>query len=170
MRAIQWTFQLMSPRFSFSHCRSIVSNRLVSVSILGIDATCWQPYSCSRSLSKCFLRQTRTNAWLWTVPDHIGTAKKHNNTGFSIESKTKDWFRWVLIKFSTLATDFNPKNFSFDHAGVTLSRESDGVWIYNRSTLPVFVHSPTLYDMDTRYIQVYKVPPGHCLRAFDPVK
>lgn len=74
-----------------------------------------------------------------------------------------------LITFSTLATDFNQKIIRLI-AGVTLSRESDGVWIYNRSTLPVFVHSPTLYDMDTRYIQVYKVPPGHCLRAFDPVK
>lgn len=52
--------------------------------------------------------------------------------------------------------------------GVTLSRESDGVWLYNRSTAPVFVHSPTLNDMDTRTLLVFRVPPGHCLRAFDP--
>lgn len=50
--------------------------------------------------------------------------------------------------------------------GVTLSREADGVWLYNRSSAPVFVHSPTLNDIDTRTL-VYRVPPGHCLRAFD---
>lgn len=54
--------------------------------------------------------------------------------------------------------------------GVTLSRESDGVWLYNRSLQPVFVHSPTLCDMDSRPATVHKVPPGHCLRAFDPLK
>lgn len=54
--------------------------------------------------------------------------------------------------------------------GVTLSREADGVWLYNRSSAPVFVHSPTLSDVDTRSLLVYRVPPGHCLRAFDHVK
>lgn len=54
--------------------------------------------------------------------------------------------------------------------GVTLSRERDGMWIYNRSSAPVFVHSPTLSDIDARSMLVYRVPPGHCLRAFDHVK
>lgn len=54
--------------------------------------------------------------------------------------------------------------------GVTLSREADGVWLYNRSSAPVFVHSPTLSDIDTRSLVVYRVPPGHCLRAFDHIK
>ncbi|CAO1420079.1 unnamed protein product [Diamesa serratosioi] len=54
--------------------------------------------------------------------------------------------------------------------GVTLSRESDGVWLYNRSSSPVFVHSPTLCDMDSRSTLPCKVPSGHCLRAFDPLK
>lgn len=52
-------------------------------------------------------------------------------------------------------------------AGVTLSREPDGVWVYNRSSAPIFVHSPTLSDIDSRSVLVYRVPPGHCLRAFD---
>lgn len=52
--------------------------------------------------------------------------------------------------------------------GVTLSRELDGVWLYNRSSSAVFVHSPTLCD--SRTTTVHKVPPGHCLRAFDPLK
>lgn len=57
---------------------------------------------------------------------------------------------------------------SFLPLGVTLSRESDGMWIYNRSSAPVFVHSPTLSnDLDFRSVLVYRVPPGHCLRAFD---
>lgn len=54
--------------------------------------------------------------------------------------------------------------------GVTLSREPDGMWLYNRSSAPVFVHSPTLSDMDSRTVIVYRVPPGHCLRAFDHLK
>lgn len=55
-------------------------------------------------------------------------------------------------------------------SGVTLSREPDGMWIYNRSSAPVFVHSPTLSDMDSRSTHVFRVPPGHCLRAFDHMK
>lgn len=54
--------------------------------------------------------------------------------------------------------------------GVTLSREIDGIWLYNRSSSPVFVHSPTLCEMDSRTTTPHKVPPGHCLRAFDPLK
>lgn len=53
-------------------------------------------------------------------------------------------------------------------SGVTLSRELDGVWLYNRSSLPVFVHSPTLCDPSS--MMVYRVVPGHCLRVFDPLK
>lgn len=56
------------------------------------------------------------------------------------------------------------------NSGVTLSREPDGMWIYNRSLAPVFVHSPTLSDIDSRTLVVYRVPPGHCLRAFDHIK
>ncbi|CRL05187.1 CLUMA_CG018147, isoform A [Clunio marinus] len=54
--------------------------------------------------------------------------------------------------------------------GVTLSNESDGVWLYNRSTAPAFAHSSTLCDIDSRTKTVHKVPPGHCLRVFDPLK
>ncbi|XP_075148035.1 daughters against dpp [Haematobia irritans] len=51
--------------------------------------------------------------------------------------------------------------------GVTLSQETDGVWLYNRSTVPIFVYSPTLTDSMTR---VCRVEPGDCLRAFDIYK
>lgn len=54
--------------------------------------------------------------------------------------------------------------------GITISREPDGVWLYNRSLSPIFVHSPTLSDTDTGMISVYRVSPGYCLRAFDPNK
>ncbi|XP_068152522.1 mothers against decapentaplegic homolog 6 [Drosophila tropicalis] len=47
--------------------------------------------------------------------------------------------------------------------GVTLSLESNDVWIYNRGNVPIFVDSPTLAkDMD----RVCKVMPGYCLKAF----
>lgn len=48
--------------------------------------------------------------------------------------------------------------------------ESDGVWVYNRSDQPIFVNSPTLDDTETRTLLVYRVPPGHCLCIFDPIK
>jgi len=50
--------------------------------------------------------------------------------------------------------------------GVTLSREEDGVWAYNRSDAPIFVNSPALDDPDSRTLLVYRVPPGHCLNVF----
>ncbi|KAF6203743.1 hypothetical protein GE061_002077 [Apolygus lucorum] len=51
--------------------------------------------------------------------------------------------------------------------GVTLSREDDGVWAYNRSECPMFVNSPALEDPDSRsYLMVYRVPPGHCLNIY----
>lgn len=52
--------------------------------------------------------------------------------------------------------------------GITISRESDGVWLYNRSSALIFVHSPTLHEIEFRTLLVYRVPPGHCLRVFDP--
>ena len=51
-------------------------------------------------------------------------------------------------------------------AGVTLSKEEDGVWAYNRSENPIFVNSPTLDDPESRTLLVYRVPPGHCLNIF----
>ncbi|XP_067214393.1 mothers against decapentaplegic homolog 7 isoform X2 [Linepithema humile] len=54
--------------------------------------------------------------------------------------------------------------------GLTLSQEADGVWAYNRSDSPIFVHSPTLDDPESRTLLVYRVPPGFCLNIFDRAK
>nr|CAD7462421.1 unnamed protein product [Timema tahoe] len=54
--------------------------------------------------------------------------------------------------------------------GLTLSREPDGVWVYNRSDSPIFVNSPTLDDPESRTLLVYRVPPGHCLNIFQKGK
>nr|CAD7412309.1 unnamed protein product [Timema cristinae] len=63
-----------------------------------------------------------------------------------------------------------PQNTSQDRtrsaAGLTLSREPDGVWVYNRSDSPIFVNSPTLDDPESCTLLVYRVPPGHCLNIF----
>lgn len=52
--------------------------------------------------------------------------------------------------------------------GITLSREDNGIWVYNRSNIPIFVNSLTLENniasLPTR------VPMEHCLCVFDPVK
>ncbi|CAH1635472.1 unnamed protein product [Spodoptera littoralis] len=52
--------------------------------------------------------------------------------------------------------------------GVTLSLESDGVWLYNRSQEPVFVSSPALDAAAAKAMLVWRVAPGHCLCIFDP--
>lgn len=54
--------------------------------------------------------------------------------------------------------------------GIAISKEPDGVWLYNRSTAPVFVHSPTLVDIGCKTSTVFKVLPGYCIRAYDPLR
>ncbi|KAK5915641.1 hypothetical protein CesoFtcFv8_001213 [Champsocephalus esox] len=51
--------------------------------------------------------------------------------------------------------------------GIVLSREPDGVWLYNRSKHPVFVHSPTLDPPRARVLSVKRVMPGFSLKVFD---
>lgn len=51
--------------------------------------------------------------------------------------------------------------------GVTLSREADGVWAYNRSQYPIFIKSATLDNPDSRALLVHKVFPGFSVKAFD---
>lgn len=51
--------------------------------------------------------------------------------------------------------------------GVVLSKESDGVWIYNRSSFAIFVNTPTLENPRSRTLYVHKVLPGYSLKIFD---
>ncbi|XP_070826338.1 mothers against decapentaplegic homolog 6-like [Chaetodon trifascialis] len=51
--------------------------------------------------------------------------------------------------------------------GIVLSREPDGVWVYNRSQHPVFIHSPTLDPPSARGLSVKRVMPGFSLKVFD---
>ncbi|CAC5365765.1 SMAD6 [Mytilus coruscus] len=51
--------------------------------------------------------------------------------------------------------------------GVVLSREDDGVWLYNRSQFPVFVNSPTLENIHSRTLPVLKLLPGYSIKIFD---
>lgn len=51
--------------------------------------------------------------------------------------------------------------------GIVLSREADGVWLYNRSQSPVFVHSATLDPPGARGLSVTRVMPGFSLKVFD---
>lgn len=51
--------------------------------------------------------------------------------------------------------------------GLCLSKEADGVWVYNRSEHAIFVNSPTLHPPSARSFVVYKVPPGHSIKIFD---
>ena len=48
-------------------------------------------------------------------------------------------------------------------AGLVLSRESDGVWVYNRSQYPIFIGRPGTSTAPT----VDRLPPGFCLRVTD---
>ncbi|KAK6322827.1 mothers against decapentaplegic homolog 7-like isoform X1 [Coregonus clupeaformis] len=51
--------------------------------------------------------------------------------------------------------------------GIQLSREHDGVWVYNRSCYPIFIKSATLDNPDSRTLLVHKVFPGFSIKAFD---
>jgi len=51
-------------------------------------------------------------------------------------------------------------------AGLVLSRESDGVWVYNRSQWPIFV-GRTVPSSRSATSTVDRVPPGFCLRVTD---
>ncbi|GCB79104.1 mothers against decapentaplegic homolog 7 isoform X2 [Scyliorhinus torazame] len=51
--------------------------------------------------------------------------------------------------------------------GIQLSKEPDGVWIYNRSNYPIFIKSVTLDNPDSRTLLVHKVFPGYSIKAFD---
>ncbi|XP_062610641.1 mothers against decapentaplegic homolog 6-like [Saccostrea cucullata] len=51
--------------------------------------------------------------------------------------------------------------------GLVLSREADGVWLYNRSNFPVFVNSPTLDNPSSRTSVVIKVNPGYSMNIFN---
>lgn len=51
--------------------------------------------------------------------------------------------------------------------GLRLSREPGGIWAYNRSEHPVFVHSPTLGPPGVRGQAVHKLLPGYSVKVFD---
>ncbi|CAG5867559.1 unnamed protein product [Menidia menidia] len=51
--------------------------------------------------------------------------------------------------------------------GIQLTREADGVWVYNRSCYPIFIKSATLDNPDSRTLLVHKVFPGFSIKAFD---
>lgn len=53
--------------------------------------------------------------------------------------------------------------------GLVLYQDGDGVWLYNRAEIPLFVNSPTLdggIHCRADFI-VHKLPPGHILNIFD---
>ncbi|KAG7468251.1 hypothetical protein MATL_G00140940 [Megalops atlanticus] len=51
--------------------------------------------------------------------------------------------------------------------GILLSKEPDGVWAYNRSQHPIFVHSPLQDAPRGRGLAVRKVMPGYSIKVFD---
>ncbi|KAM5191874.1 mothers against decapentaplegic homolog 7 [Mantella aurantiaca] len=51
--------------------------------------------------------------------------------------------------------------------GIQLTKEADGVWVYNRSSYPIFIKSATLDNPDSRTLLVHKVFPGFSIKAFD---
>ncbi|XP_064096733.1 mothers against decapentaplegic homolog 6-like isoform X2 [Macrobrachium nipponense] len=53
--------------------------------------------------------------------------------------------------------------------GLVLYQEGGGVWVYNRSDIPLFVNSPTLDGgiHPRSSFNVHKLPPGHLINIFD---
>ncbi|XP_072173690.1 mothers against decapentaplegic homolog 6-like [Diadema setosum] len=54
--------------------------------------------------------------------------------------------------------------------GLTMSREDDGVWIYNRSDYALFVNSPALDLPHSRTYTVHKLAPGFSIMIYDHAK
>ena len=51
--------------------------------------------------------------------------------------------------------------------GVLLSRDEAGVWLHNRTEVPLFVNSPTLDIPNSRTFSVFKIPPGYSMQIFN---
>jgi len=51
--------------------------------------------------------------------------------------------------------------------GVLLSRDEAGVWLHNRTEVPLFVNSPTLDVPNSRTFSVFKIPPGYSMQIFN---
>ncbi|XP_031560135.1 mothers against decapentaplegic homolog 6-like isoform X2 [Actinia tenebrosa] len=56
--------------------------------------------------------------------------------------------------------------------GLQLSREEDGIWMYNRSDFSLFANGPTLSERTSEFTCrhntiVHKVPPGYSLKLYD---
>jgi len=51
--------------------------------------------------------------------------------------------------------------------GLILSRDDTGVVLHNRTTVPLFVNSPTLDVPNSRTFSVFKIPPGYSMQVFD---
>ena len=58
--------------------------------------------------------------------------------------------------------------------GLQLTREEDGIWVYNRSDYSLFANGPTLTHSNDRTgvssghgLLVHKVPPGYSLKVYD---
>ena len=51
--------------------------------------------------------------------------------------------------------------------GITLTKDEDGVWVYNRSNSPLFVYSPTLIMPNSRTFSVHRIPSGSSCKIFD---
>lgn len=51
--------------------------------------------------------------------------------------------------------------------GITIRRDENGVWVYNRSKHAVFVDSPTLDPPNAKKLSVIKIMPGYSILAFD---
>ncbi|KAL5256088.1 hypothetical protein ACHWQZ_G011336 [Mnemiopsis leidyi] len=51
-------------------------------------------------------------------------------------------------------------------SGILVSLEEDGIWLYNRSEISIFVQSPTMSTGDKSRPQVHKVLPGYALNSY----
>jgi len=51
--------------------------------------------------------------------------------------------------------------------GLVLSRETDGIWVYNRSCHPIFVNHLAVVTASRRTSKIQKLHPGCSLRIFD---
>ncbi|KAL1132444.1 hypothetical protein AAG570_010399, partial [Ranatra chinensis] len=108
----------------------------------------------------------------WELSQRIGRQYPVKNSSVDIFWNVSHGDHGLCLDALTSPANLPPESVQRARAkigrGLTLSRESDGVWAYNRSDCPMFVNSPALDDPDSRSLLVYRVPAGHCLNIVGP--
>lgn len=115
----------------------------------------------------------------WEHNDRIGPLYhqyQHHNIlnifeSLPVSSKARGMCLATLYRDSS-ASDTTKRVRNHIGFGLQLSREEDGIWMYNRSDFSLFANGPTLSERNSEFTCrhntiVHKIPPGYSLKLYD---